>query len=91
MMKCPLFLRIACIFLLCMYSLHAQTGTTGAINGTIQDQTGAVVPGATVVLKSVGTGATQTVKSSASGAYRFELIPPRRLRTAGESGRIRQA
>jgi hypothetical protein len=76
MMKCPLFLRIACIFLLCAYPLHAQTGTTGAINGTIQDQTGAIVPGATVVLRSVGTGATQTVKSSASGAYRFELIPP---------------
>jgi hypothetical protein len=76
MMKCPLFLRISCIFLLCMYSLHAQTGTTGAINGTIQDQTGAVVPGATVLLRSVGTGATQTVKSSASGAYRFDLIPP---------------
>ncbi len=47
---------------------HAQSDT-GTILGTIQDQTGAVIPGATVVVKNLGTGQTLTVSSGASGIY----------------------
>jgi hypothetical protein len=56
--------------------LHGQTTTTGAVNGVISDPSGAVVPGASVTLTSVATGAVQTAKSNNGGAYRFDLVPP---------------
>lgn len=75
-MKCSNLLKIAGAFFLCVSMSFAQTSTTGAVNGTIADASGAIVPGATVILFNPATGTTQTVKSSASGTYRFELIPP---------------
>lgn len=56
----------------------AQTTTTGAIGGLLSDPTGAIVPGAVVTLRNDATGAVQTTKSSSSGAYRFDLVPPGR-------------
>lgn len=53
-----------------------QTTTTGAVNGTIADQSGAIVAGATVLLTRTTTGAVQTAKSSGSGSYRFDLLQP---------------
>ena len=54
----------------------AQTTTTGAVNGVIVDQSGAIVAGATVVLTKTTTDAKQTAKSSGSGSYRFDLLQP---------------
>jgi hypothetical protein len=42
---------------------------TGTIVGTVKDATGAVLPGATVVVSSVSTGINTTVKSGADGTY----------------------
>ncbi len=41
----------------------------GSIVGTIQDATGAVVPGATVTATNTGTGQTLTTTTSSSGVY----------------------
>jgi Carboxypeptidase regulatory-like domain len=54
----------------------AQTTTTGAVNGVITDQSGAVIAGATVTITDLSTGAVTTVKSNASGSYRFDLLQP---------------
>ncbi len=56
--------------------VHAQTITTGDIAGVIADPTGAVVPNATVTLKSLDTGETRTVSTNDSGAYRISLLKP---------------
>jgi hypothetical protein len=45
--------------------------TFGSIVGTVKDQSGSVVPGATVTLVNQGSSATRTVTSGASGAYEF--------------------
>jgi hypothetical protein len=45
--------------------------TFGSIVGTVKDQSGSVVPNATVTLVNVGSSATHTVTSSASGSYEF--------------------
>src|ERR1700678_665837 len=45
--------------------------TFGAIVGTVKDQSGSVVPGATVTLVNVGSSAKHTTTSSASGNYEF--------------------
>jgi len=49
---------------------------TGSISGTVTDQTGAVVPQATVTATSVATGASRTVQSGSQGQYAVqELLP----------------
>jgi len=47
---------------------------TGAILGTVEDQTGGVVPGAKVTLLNEGTGLPLTTTSAADGAYIFTPI-----------------
>lgn len=48
----------------------------GRIAGLVTDPTGAVVPHATVTLRSEDTGVTVTRSSDAAGAYIFELLNP---------------
>jgi hypothetical protein len=54
---------------------HAQR-TTGSIVGTVTDDTGAVVPGVTVVLQGEAIVGTQDVVSNERGFYRFAALPP---------------
>jgi hypothetical protein len=44
--------------------------------GVITDSSGAVVPGATVTLKSAESGETRTVTANSLGQYRFPLLKP---------------
>jgi hypothetical protein len=55
---------------------YGQTVTTGDLTGTITDASGAVVPAATVSLKSTDTGETRTAQSNAGGVYRFIFVKP---------------
>jgi Carboxypeptidase regulatory-like domain len=50
--------------------------TTGAINGTVTDLTGAVLPGVTIVVSSDALMRTQTGVTNAEGFYRFPALPP---------------
>ncbi len=47
-----------------------------SLTGTVQDPTGAIVPGATVTIINLGTQQTQSVTSSSSGSYQFNQLPP---------------
>jgi hypothetical protein len=62
--------------LLCALPGFTQTLTTGDVGGSVTDATGAVVPNATVTLKSGGTGDTRTAMSNSAGQYRFSLLSP---------------
>ena len=55
---------------------QAVSATTGAINGRVTDNTGAVLPGVTVTLASPSMMGTRTAISTAEGQYRFPAIPP---------------
>src|ERR1700754_3652588 len=57
-------------------SLMAQSLVSGDLTGTVTDPSGAVVSGATVTLKSNGTGATRNTTTNSNGAYRFSLLQP---------------
>ena len=48
---------------------------TGSIQGTIVDQSGAVLPGVTVNVTNSATGVARTVVSDATGTFRAELLP----------------
>src|SRR5579862_5533022 len=67
--------RIIVVFvLLAAVSLSAQT-FRGTILGTVTDPSGAVVAGATVTVKNVGTGLERSTETSADGSYSLPELP----------------
>ncbi len=62
------------VALLGLATLSAQSITTGDITGTVKDSSGAIVPGATITLRSADTGETRTQTTSQSGEYRFSTL-----------------
>ncbi len=60
--------------LMCVAMGHAQT-VTGSVTGTVTDQSGAVIPGATVVAHNVDTGVDSTATSDSAGLYRIGFLP----------------
>ena len=54
--------------------LRAQFSS--AVEGTVSDSSGAVIPNATVTLRNIGTGISQTTATSSTGYYRFPSLPP---------------
>src|SRR5688572_5486045 len=49
--------------------------TTGTISGSVTDPTGAVVPGATITVKNLGTGISRSTTSSENGRYEVSNLP----------------
>ncbi|MGH9556345.1 MAG: TonB-dependent receptor [Terriglobales bacterium] len=56
-------------------SLTAAAQSTGTVQGTVTDPTGALVPGATVKLTSPISGYRQQATTDASGQYKFLNVP----------------
>jgi Carboxypeptidase regulatory-like domain len=54
----------------------AQLGSTGAIQGTITDPGGSVVPGAMVVATNVATNVETTRQTNDAGLYVIKPLPP---------------
>src|SRR5579864_313145 len=52
------------------------TTATGAIQGTVTDQSDAVVPGATVTIRNVGTGQTVVRTTTSGGVYNSGPLNP---------------
>src|SRR5689334_3341510 len=47
----------------------------GSIEGTVKDNTGAILPGVTVTVTNTDTGAQRVVITNEEGAYRAPLLP----------------
>jgi hypothetical protein len=74
--QCPgLSIITICIALLCALPLNAQQ-STGAINGTVRDVSGAVVPGAAVTLTNVNTSVSRAESTNGAGVYVINNILP---------------
>jgi hypothetical protein len=54
----------------------AQGGATSTIAGTVTDTSGAVVPGADIVVKSVTTGTVYNAVSGSDGSFTIPAVPP---------------
>jgi hypothetical protein len=50
--------------------------TSGVIQGVLTDESGGVVPGATVEVKNVGTNLTKTLTTDSEGRFVFLQLPP---------------
>src|SRR5690349_14671241 len=57
-------------------SVFAQTSTTGSIEGTVTDSTGAAVPGIAVKVTSSNLISAQTATTDDGGRYRILNLPP---------------
>jgi hypothetical protein len=69
-------ISIGVVISLLMARAFAQGGATGAITGTVQDPSGAVVAGADVRITNQGTNAVErTVKTDADGSFTAPLLP----------------
>lgn len=66
---------IVIVVLSAQLNLCAQSGTTGTFLGTVQDATGAVVPGATITATHVATGTSHSGTSDDKGRYQIPLLP----------------
>ncbi len=73
--KVFLFLTTMLFSVFLISSVNAQSGTS-SIKGTVTDQTGSAVAGATVKLTNPGTGFSRTVTTNDEGNYTFASILP---------------
>ena len=75
-------MRLKSTLALCLIAIVATAGVSaaqdfrGRINGTVTDNTGAVLPGVTVTASSPALIQPQVQVTSAEGDYRFIALPP---------------
>ena len=67
-------LQLLAVFLLAVSMAFAQTA--GTIQGTVSDDTGAVIPGATIVVTALETGTESTSTSNEVGFYTVPALNP---------------
>ena len=66
---------MAGILLLLTASLAMAQLTTGNISGTVTDQSGGAIPGASVTLRNVETGISRSTATGANGRYEAPNLP----------------
>ncbi|MGA8043971.1 MAG: carboxypeptidase-like regulatory domain-containing protein [Terracidiphilus sp.] len=64
------------VLLLAFAVSTARAQSTGSLQGTVTDSSGAVVPNATVTVESAATGVTRTVTTGPSGNYQVPALRP---------------
>src|SRR5262252_2402673 len=83
-MKRPVVLTVW-LAALVLFQVPALSQTTGSITGTVRDQTGAVIVGATVTIANEATSETRTAITDSIGAYFAALLPPGHYRVTVEA------
>ncbi len=81
-MRVPCFALAFLVVIAAVVQVAAQTITTGAIQGTALDSTGAVVPGVSVEVVNLETNLTQTRTTGTDGRFVFLQLPSGRYRVA---------
>src|SRR5277367_3421858 len=83
---------ISFVLTLLMVQAFAQGGATGAIIGTVQDPSGAVVAAADVRITNQGTNAVErVVKTDADGSFTAPLLPAGTYTVTVESASFAQS
>ncbi len=68
------FFVFLAILALCGLPIVGQTTSTGSLTGTVTDPNGAVVPGATVVVKNAETGQEVTARTNGEGVFTVPVL-----------------
>src|SRR5262245_36610805 len=75
-MQPRMFQTLASCLLAALLAAPAAAQDTGAVSGTIVDNSGQVVPGATVTLTAERTAQTRTQVSGSRGEFAFRAVAP---------------
>ncbi|MGH9935308.1 MAG: carboxypeptidase regulatory-like domain-containing protein [Blastocatellia bacterium] len=70
------FTSLAGMCLLLLASAAFAQSSTATLNGTVSDETGAVIADAMITVTSAATGQTRTTNSNSAGFYTFPLLKP---------------
>jgi len=76
MKKFQVYLLIALVAIFCLASGTAAQTETGLINGTVTDQSGAVVPSAKVAVRNSATGSERVSETNGNGFYSVTNLLP---------------
>jgi len=68
--------RILVVLSSCVLLTAQNVVLTGALSGRVTDQSGAVVPGASVVVQNLQTGVNQSAETNHAGLYQFPVLTP---------------
>ncbi len=68
----------------CTAALSFAQGLT-SLSGTVSDPSGAIIPGANLVLENIDTGAKREVVSTPAGGYTFSQIQPGNYKLTGKA------
>jgi hypothetical protein len=66
---------VAVIAALCVAAAASAQAPVGTISGTVRDQTDALVPGATITIRNIATGAERHVVSTEDGTFAVPALP----------------
>ena len=72
----PRICTLAIVTFLSSLSVAGAQSNKGGLNGTVLDESGAVVAGATVVITNIDTAESQELKTSTSGTFSAPLLDP---------------
>ena len=80
------FFGMACLLIACG-CLNVWAQFSSAIEGSVSDRSGAVIPDVQLTLNNVDRGVTQKTQSNSAGYYRFPSLPPSNYKvTASKEG-----
>jgi hypothetical protein len=85
-----LLLASAAILLFSMIVGAQSQVTTADLSGTVVDPSGAVVAGATVTARNLGTNITRTVISGSEGGYQLIGLPPGDYEVSAEAATFKK-
>ena len=74
--RCTGSLGLCIVLLFSVATLSSAQLVGGAIQGTVKDPQGAVLPGASVVVRNAGTGATRELTTDPNGHYQVLALSP---------------
>ena len=72
----PVFVALLCLLAVAAVPVWGQAVSTGTIAGTVTDNTGAVVAGASITVVDKATGDTRGTETNAEGHYIFQNVNP---------------
>src|SRR5205085_9008042 len=68
-------LRLAIVCILSTPALAQAQTTTASVTGTVHDSSGAIVPGAAVLIRNHATSQTWESLTDGRGSFRLQLLP----------------
>ncbi len=76
MTRLKALLQVACLSVFCMCLPAVAQRSASSLSGTVTDQSGAVIPGANIVVTEITTGVSTSAQSNGQGFYLISNLQP---------------